>query len=356
MAAGEQTEQEVAWRGHNRLYRRIYPFRILGMGLGGLPGIVGLIESQAGIGRWALQLFICGAWPHLAYLRAKRSADPYRSEVGNLLVDSLIAGMVTALTQFNPLAGAVLLTVATVDKINSGVRGLWQRSMPWMLAGLLLGGVLTGFRVQLQSSLWMVLACLPMLVIHVVAVSINADRLMRKVHHQNRELDELSSVDRLTRVQSRARWEQAAAGVLAQARSSGMPASLVIVDVDGFKQINDGHGHAVGDDALVAVASVLRRVFGDQAQVGRLGGDEFTVALAADPRAVAVLADEARRQVTMLQLDMAPALRCEISCGIALAGPDVVSLRDWLVRADRALYRAKQTGRNRVECEPADAC
>lgn len=352
MDAVQAEKQERLWRGRERLYRHVYPFRILGMGLGGLPGIVGLLESQAPPWQWGLLLLICGLWPHLAYLQARHAADPYRREIVNLLGDSFGAGIVAALAQFNPLAAAVLMTVATVDKINSGVRGLWRRSLPWMLVGLLFGGLLTGFRVELQSSLGMVLACLPMLVIHVIAVSINSDRLLRKVHRQNRELDELTSVDRLTRVQSRSRWEQAASGLLAQARTSHGPASLVIVDVDGFKQINDGHGHAVGDDALVAVAKVLGQVFGEDAQVGRLGGDEFTVALAADLRQAAALAEQARQQVAMMEL--APGLRCAISCGIALATPEVASLRDWLVLADRALYRAKKAGRNRVECEPAD--
>lgn len=338
-----------AWRGRERLHRRVYPFRILGLALGGLPGVVGLHEGVAPAWQWWVLGLICLGWPHLAWWRAQRSARPYSREVGNLLFDSFLAGVVGALAQFNPLACAVLLTVALVDKISSGVRGLWLLSLPWTLAGLVFGGVLTGYRVDLETSLAMVLACLPTLLIHVVATSVYASHLMRKVHRQNRALDELSSVDLLTRVLARHRWEEHASAALQAVRNHGRTASLVIFDVDRFKPINDAYGHAVGDDTLAMIARVLSQVFVQPACLGRLGGDEFVVVLPADTVEAKLLAEAAREQVSLQQIEAAPELRCTISCGLAQAQADMRSLRDWLVAADQALYRAKRGGRDRVD-------
>ena len=71
--------------------RRIYPLRILGMGLGGAVVGVVLWERNASALAWLTMALFCFVWPHLAYWRARRSADPYRTEIHNLLVDSALA-------------------------------------------------------------------------------------------------------------------------------------------------------------------------------------------------------------------------------------------------------------------------
>src|SRR5690606_8687195 len=134
------------------LPRRVYPMRILGMGLGSLCIGTVLVENQAPLASWVWLAFTALVWPHLAYALARRSGDPYRVELRNLMFDSVLAGSWVPLLAFNLLPSALLLTLAMVDKINTGVRGLWVRSLPGMLGAVLVLGMLTGFDLQPHSS------------------------------------------------------------------------------------------------------------------------------------------------------------------------------------------------------------
>lgn len=338
-------EAAPAWKGRDRLPQRVYRFRVLGLGLSGLPIAVGLWEQQAAWPLWAAMLFSTFLWPHVAWWRARSSRDPYRTEIDNLIADSVQSGFYAGVLQFNPLVSALLLTIATMDKINSGVRGLWLRSIPGLVLGLLVGAVITGFRVNLETSLPLVLACLPILIIHTTAVSLNGAALMRRVHLQNKRLDEIGRVDSLTGVSRRGYWEMQAAEILALARAQGTPASLLLLDVDRFKNINDVHGHAAGDELLRAVGGVLARVFAGQGQCGRIGGDEFVVACQLDRERAADLADALRGALLAVELPGLPGLRCSVSCGIAELTEDIGDLQAWMVAADRAMYNAKRASR-----------
>lgn len=332
------------------LPRRTYRFRVLGMGLASLPQLAVYSELQAHWSSWAWTIACCLLWPHLAYLIARRSKDPLRAELRNFVIDSVMAGSWVPLMHFNLLPSVVLLTVVTADKINSGVRGLWLRSLPGLFAALVLVGWLTGFSFAPQTSLPVMLACLPILVIHTLAVSLSSFRLVRRVQRQNLQLEELSRRDGLTGLFNRRHWQEQTERRLRRHQDQGEPATLMLLDVDRFKDINDRYGHAVGDDVLRAIAGVLvRDGIADDSQVGRLGGDEFVVALAMPLSQAESAAEHLRAAVEALDFSKVPGLRCSISIG--LASPPVdgqLGLREWIEAADRALYRAKHAGRNRV--------
>jgi diguanylate cyclase len=334
-------------RPRQPLYRTVYPFRILGMALSSLPVGVVLAQQHASATWWALLLFTGWLWPHLALWRSRRSRDPERAERQNLLVDSAIAGLWVPLMHFNLLPSALIATLAVVDKINTGIRGLWLRSLPGMLGAIVLGGLFTGFAFAPETSMPVIIACMPILLIHTVAVSLNGYRLVRRVHYQNVRLDELSRTDPLTGLDNRRQWEQHAQQVLERRHTGLGPATLVMVDIDNFKTTNDARGHAVGDDVLRGVAAVLRECIGGHGHAVRYGGDEFALALEVDePRALAI-AESIRRQVGELSFVAAPGLHCTVSLGVAAASPGM-SLRRWMVAADTALYNAKDQGRNCV--------
>jgi diguanylate cyclase len=331
-----------------RLPWRTYRFRILGMGLGALPLIAVMIENGNGMGGWLWMVASCLLWPHLAFALGTRGRDPFRAELRNFMVDSAIAGSWVPLMHFNLLPSAVLLTVVTADKINSGVRGLWLRSMPGMLAAIGIGGMLTGFAVEYESSTLVVLSCLPILVIHTLAVSASGYRLVRRVQRQNLMLDELNRRDALTGLDSRAHWLAQAETMLVEHQERGCAATLVMLDLDRFKQINDRHGHAAGDDVLRAVAQCIRQRLGEQGAAGRLGGDEFAIVLRMGGGAAEVFAETLRAAVEALRFDRMPHLRCSVSLGLAPPPDAGLGLREWIEAADRALYLAKQGGRNRA--------
>lgn len=349
MAAGPGRPASSARARHRLAFpRRVYPLRMLGMGLSGLPVGVVLWQQGAGWATWVLLALTSLAWPQLAWLRSRASADPYATEEHNLVLDSAFAGLWVSLMHFNVLPAALLLALATVDKINTGIRGLWLRSMPWMFGGVVLGAVLSGFAVQPRTDMQVILACMPILLIHTIAVSLHSYYLIRRVHVQNIRLDELSSVDPLTGLANRRQWEEDATRLLQAWHEGGAAVSLLVVDVDDFKRINDTHGHAVGDDVLCAVAAILRSCVCADSRVGRNGGDEFAVVMPASGELANQVAGRIRRKVEEWRLPGTRELVCTVSIGVAPANAGATTLRRWMIAADVALYGAKRGGRNRV--------
>lgn len=330
------------------LHRRTYPLRVLGMGLACLPVSAVMWELQSPAVTWGWMFFSCLAWPHLAYVLANRSRDPLRAELRNFVFDSFIAGSWVPLMHFNALPSAVLLAVVMSDKINTGIRGLWLRSMPWMIIALIASGIVNGFAFQPNTSMTVLLASLPILIIHTIAVSMTSYRLVRRVQSQNQLLEQLSRVDTLTGLDSRGHWQNQAENLLLKHHSEGSDATLMLLDVDQFKDINDGYGHAVGDDVLRGIAELIKSHLPKDCHAGRLGGDEFVVAMPIPIKKTESIAEKIRTAVEVANFVHAPRLQCSISIGIAQPMHDC-SLRDWLEIADRALYRAKHAGRNRIE-------
>lgn len=330
------------------LPRRVYRLRMLGFGLAVPPIAAVLLEHQATSTYWIWLAFTGLAWPQLAMLLARRSRDPFRAELRNLLVDSVLAGIWVPLLRFDLLPSTLLVTLATVDKIHTGIRGLWLWSLPGMLAAGLGVAWLTGFEADIETSLPVMLACLPMLLIHTLAVSLASYRLVRKVQRQNRRLDELSRLDVLTGLSGRRHFEQRATELLAERHDGGAPVALLMVDVDHFKAINDSHGHAAGDDVLRMIAAVLRRALRPGDEAGRMGGDEFALVLRGSAADASTTAERIRSEVSTIVLPHLPGVNTSVSLGLAPASDSDIGLREWLESADRALYRAKSAGRNRV--------
>lgn len=341
-------------RARARFPRRVYRFRIIGMGLGMLPVAAVLHETSAPLWAWTVCAFIGLLWPHLALQLARRNPAPHRAEMRNLLADSAMAGLCVALMQFNLLPSVLILTLATVDKISTGIPRLWLWSLPAMFAGILAGGLLTGFAFQPATSMPVILASLPVLLIHTIAVSMAGNALIAKIRHKNRQLDELTRVDALTGLGTRRHWQEYAARALADHHQHGTPATLMMLDIDNFKRANDQHGHATGDETLRAVARVVRRHLGEHGRAGRYGGDEFAAVLAdTSAGAARAIAERIRRDVEAVRLAATPEARCTVSIGIAPVDSTHSTLESWLEAADDSLYRAKRAGRNRVEGGPA---
>lgn len=159
-----------------------------------------------------------------------------------------------------------------------------------------------------------------------------------------------ASTDALTGVANRAAFLDMAGRAIALARRHGRELSLLALDVDRFKVVNDTYGHAAGDAALVALVSVCAGGLREGDLVGRLGGDEFAVLLPETTPAVA--AHVVSRLRGALAATGVPwegrKLGLEVSVGIASLGGDGDSLDALLGRADAALYEAKRQGRNCV--------
>ena len=339
------------------LHRRVYPLRVLGMGLGGLVASVVLWgHDGTSAGAWIAVALPAVVWPHLAYQIARRSADPYRAELRNLLADSVFTGMWVPLMQFNLLPSVLLPTLTTVDKLTTGIRWLWAWSIAGMLLGAVVGGFVLGWPVSLESAMPVVVACLPVLVLHTLSVSLVSYGLIRKVVRQNQQLDELRRIDALTGLFGRGHWQEQAEAALLRCRGAGEPASMVMLDIDHFKQINDRWGHTVGDEVICAVAQAVRSCVRARDCAGRYGGDEFAILLPGlDGPEAAAVARRIHARIRSMAVEGVADLAFTSSIGVAEARRDHAALRDWMDAADAALYTAKREGRDRVAAGPSSA-
>lgn len=168
--------------------------------------------------------------------------------------------------------------------------------------------------------------------------------------HQRRSalrLRALAMTDELTGVPNR----RAILALLAQLlRRSATPTSILIVDIDHFKSINDRHGHLIGDETLRSMTANLREAVAEPALFGRLGGEEFAVVLpATDIDQAIAIAEKLRERV--MRIDLSRWLgerRITVSIGVATSVPTRDTISIMLRRADAALYAAKDAGRNCV--------
>ena len=160
-------------------------------------------------------------------------------------------------------------------------------------------------------------------------------------------------VDGLTGIANRRQCEEALTAEIARAERLGSTLTLVLADLDDFKAVNDAHLHAVGDDVLRTFAGVLRSTVRDSDLAGRWGGEEFLLLLpGADAAGGAQLADRVREAFSECSFEGRIGEKVRVTCsfGVAQHRPGAGE-RELFSAADRALYRAKRTGKNRVELE-----
>jgi diguanylate cyclase (GGDEF)-like protein len=170
----------------------------------------------------------------------------------------------------------------------------------------------------------------------------------------NQRLKRLVAVDGLTGIANRRHFDRALERELRRTRGEQQPLSLIFLDLDEFKRFNDTYGHARGDEVLRRVAQTLDETFrraGDF--VARYGGEEFAVVLpGVDGRRASLYAERLRRRIWRLSIPYGASQitdRVTISAGVAtLSATHVASPDQVLLIADRALYRAKCLGKNRI--------
>lgn len=173
----------------------------------------------------------------------------------------------------------------------------------------------------------------------------------RDLHAAYQTLQRQSQTDGLTGLANRRRFDQTLAREHARYRDTGDPLSLLLIDVDQFKLVNDEYGHAVGDDYLRAIAAVLKQEIGEGQLAARYGGEEFACILpGTDSTGATVLAGRIRAAVQALGLPNTSARTpvLTVSVGVATLAGGTAGSHQLVAHADVQLYAAKHSGRNRV--------
>ncbi|MHC8298025.1 sensor domain-containing diguanylate cyclase [Pseudomonas sp. ZS1P83] len=176
-------------------------------------------------------------------------------------------------------------------------------------------------------------------------------RELRLRHNAEQELAQLAATDALTGLANRRTLDQALRHEWFRAQRSGLPLSVLMIDADHFKAFNDRHGHQGGDDALRSVANVISANVRRPADLAaRYGGEEFSVILAeTDSQGAQQIAEHIRATVEQLPLVAGAESPITVSIGISTWTTSAeIGLEQLLFAADKALYQAKESGRNRV--------
>jgi diguanylate cyclase (GGDEF)-like protein len=200
-----------------------------------------------------------------------------------------------------------------------------------------------------KHLLWIVLIAFGV-TIAAVAAAVRSVRLLDSLALRSAELLHLATTDVLTGVRNRRHFVEVLEQEFARARRYDTPLTILSFDLDFFKRINDGYGHAVGDQALISFAEVAQKGLREMDLLGRIGGEEFAILLPSTPAADALaVAERVRKAVAEISIPTDNGmLKFTTSVGVTQMQSIDSSIDDLLRRADNALYEAKAGGRNRV--------
>ncbi|SES93273.1 hypothetical protein UYSO10_3090 [Kosakonia radicincitans] len=332
-----------------RFVRRMYLMRILGTLLCFFPILSVLLELQRPL--WCILLLAANAflWPTLAFLRARKAQLPLQIEHQNLVIDAGAGGLWIALMAVNPLPSVVIATILLTDRLSAGGFVLMRKAALALLAVFMLAWIALGTPFDVIVTQRTMFATLPLIGIYMLALSVLTDSMAVKLRMKSRELERIAMMDPLLDIANRRLLEKRIQYELDKLRTTPGHSSLMFIDIDNFKEVNDRFGHKVGDALLVAVSKILHIATRKTDTPARLGGDEFVILLPDTPQeeahAVATRIMDAAAVMTVVQ---EYAFKCTLSIGIASALPGMNDVTDWLKAADDALYQAKRLGKNQI--------
>lgn len=320
---------------------------------------------------WGLLTTQLLVYPHFAYQFARRSAHSQRTEINNLTLDSLMFGMLSAALQFPLWIAFTVYIASTLNlSISQGLRGLLTSNLAFC-AGVLLIGMLMGWNVSPETAWPVTTICAIANAAYMVSIGLASyvrNRRLRKTREALRErenrlehqlaeirdlqekLQEQAVRDPLTGLYNRRFLDTIISRELARCEREVLHLSIMMIDVDHFKVVNDTYGHPAGDEVLKCLSALLLENVRVVDVACRFGGEEFMLVLPGmAPEHALERAEHCRAAFAAAQITFeGQVVRATISVGIAVYPLHGQTLPDLTRCADVALYQAKEGGRDRV--------
>lgn len=204
---------------------------------------------------------------------------------------------------------------------------------------------LQGLRLkQARQRQWLIAAVTALLMVLLVVLG----HFLRRTRKERMRYLWISEHDGLTQLYNRQRAYQLGEKAFARSRSTGTPLTVVMADIDLFKQVNDRFGHAMGDEVLRRMGDWWREIFGEDAIIGRSGGEEFVAFLPIDAVAARALVGRMRQRIEPISA-WEGTTKATLSFGMCELSARHSTLADAVHCADQALYRAKRNGRDQIQ-------
>ena len=365
-----------------RQYRRVvngrYRIRMLAFALACVPIGLHIWPRAYGLGIWALFVVQFLIYPHLLYWRSRTAKDPKRSEASNVIIDSVALGAWAAGLGF-PLwiSVGLFLTILVNHALTGGLQGILLGLMAFA-SGALASTALVAFHVSTDTDGLVTLFSIIALAVYLSLIGIESFRYAQQLHQVQSTLDrqkmtleeanaalhnqiqkiddlreklrEQANRDSLTGLFNRRYLEGTLERERARCRREGAPLTMLMIDVDHFKMVNDDYGHQAGDEVLRVLGKLLLENARTEDIVCRYGGEEFLLVLPKMPLDIAL--DRAAQLLKFVQETSVSygemRIRTTVSIGVATTPAHADSAEALLKCADKALYQAKARGRNRV--------
>lgn len=355
-----------------------YRVRIVAFALVGVPIALHILPPGPGLLIWTLVALQFLVYPHLMQWRTSRAGNPARAEFDNLVVDSALCGAWAAALGFPSWISTALLLVNLLNHtIARGLPGVLFCLLAFV-SGALVSTTVIAFHVSTDTSGLVTLATIIGLAIYLSLMGIASysyvrqlrevqeavDRQKRtledanaalyeqidKIHDLQEMLRDQANRDSLTGLFNRRYLEGTLEREMARCKREGAPLSMLLLDLDHFKLVNDSYGHQAGDEVLRVFSRALQDNARTEDIVCRYGGEEFLLVL---PKMPLAIARERAAQLLKLFRDTTVAFEklhipVTTSIGIA-AAPEHSDSAEGLIRcADQALYNAKSRGRDQA--------
>lgn len=255
---------------------------------------------------------------------------------------------------------ALLILAPVMAAIVGGTgAGLFWTSLVLLIWSVILGLERLGMQFQqiilpqnYNLAITIAYAAMGMAVVSIIMVYAEMNKHLREaLQGANSELDYLSTHDDLTGLYNRRFYEQRMARSLERAQSMGKAVGLLMLDLDDFKEINDTHGHGMGDALLIKLGERLRTQVRDTDLIARLGGDEFVV-LMENMRSPEDLPHIAAKLIAAVEQPVKvrdQVMALSVSCGVAVYPQDGSNREELEEKADKAMYRAKKRGNSEIQ-------